>query len=181
MMAVLGTEPELEQILQNIAASPIDATRDDVENVSMDILSRSVAVWKHNEANVEDLTQELMALEAQHMVEITKSAHDAVSMNDQLEQQRWEQSQMKLVSVEEKLEQSTRRLDDIVGKQESQAKERRSNAMHLSEQVETACKPFNIQICLSKINWKWKSFSMNQWRLLDSRMSHLTLWEWILR
>ena len=40
MMTALGTKPELERVLQNIAASPIAATADDVANASMDILSR---------------------------------------------------------------------------------------------------------------------------------------------
>ena len=41
----------------------------------------------------------------------------------------------KIEQHEKKLEQSTRRLDDIVGQHELQEDERRSSAIHLSEQV----------------------------------------------
>jgi hypothetical protein len=59
------------------------------------------------------------------------------------EQRRQEESQMKLVSMEENLEQTTQWLDDTQGRQKSQVNERRSSAMHLSEQVEAACNHFN--------------------------------------
>ena len=80
-----------------------------------------------------------MATEARNLIAETKSAHAAVNVTDQLEQQRQGEIQMKLVSCEKKLEQSSRQPDDIVGQHELQANERRSSAVHKSKQVEKLC------------------------------------------
>jgi hypothetical protein len=99
-------------VLHDIAASRIAATSDDVDNASLDILSRSVAEWKYKEANIVDLTQKLIDAKARNLITKTKSAHDAVNMADQLEQQRHGEIQVKLkVSCEKKTEQHEKKLE----------------------------------------------------------------------
>jgi hypothetical protein len=132
IMDALGTHSQLERARKDMEGSPIGATVEDVERASMDILYMH---RKQKDDQIEDLTQRLVAAEAQNMVARTQSFHDAVSMN---EQQRQDETQM-LRSMEENLEETNRHLEHI----HSQEDERWSSALQLSEQMEAACNHFN--------------------------------------
>jgi hypothetical protein len=147
MMAALGAKPkELGRELQNIGASPIAPTADDVVHASLNIVKEAATGWRDQEMDTLDSEQQLVRANAQNLVAESESAVSAVNVTDQIRftedelRRKQEEYQVLLRTSEDKLEESAREIDDIMHRHKMQATERRSSALRMSKEVEKICK-----------------------------------------